>query len=63
MVGALDDDGNYRAQQEQEAAYYAYTLEVIIRLRARQLTDQDVNFIENELIPYSTQPRNPSCLP
>ncbi len=51
----LDDDGSYRAHQDQEAAKFAYTVEVIIRLRARQLTDQDVNFIEHELIPHSTQ--------
>ena len=47
----LNDDGSYRAQQDHEAAKFAYTVEVIIRLRARQLTDQDVQFIENELLP------------
>ena len=55
MVDSLTDDGSYRAQQDQEAAKFAHITEVIIRLRARQLTDQDVNFIENELTPY----RNP----
>ena len=57
MIDALTDDGSYRAQQDQEAAKFAYIAEVIIRLRARQLTDHDVNFIENELLPDSTQPR------
>lgn len=54
----LPDDSSYRSQQDQEAAKFVYTVDVIIRLRARQLTDQDVNFIEYELLPNSTQPRN-----
>ena len=48
---AITDEGSYRAQQQDEAAKFAYAVEVIIRLRARQLTDDDVRFIENELLP------------
>lgn len=56
MVSTLTDDGSYRAQQENEERKLAYIVEVVIRLRARQSTADDIAFIENELLPDSIRP-------
>ena len=51
------DDGNYRAQQDHEAEKFAYIMEVIDRVRARTSTEQDIEYLEQELTPYSTHTR------
>ncbi len=53
---SLTEDGNYRAQQDNDEARLAYIVEVVIRLRARQSTADDIAFIENELLPDSIRP-------
>ncbi len=53
---SLNEDGNYRAQQDNEERKLAYIVEIIIRLRARQSTAADIAFIESELLPDSIRP-------
>lgn len=49
MSDTLNDDGSYRAQQENEEARAGYIYDLIIRVRTNTATEDDAKFLEHEL--------------
>lgn len=51
---SLNEDGNYRAQQDNEEARAGYIYDLIIRVRTHTATEDDAKFLERELTPHLT---------